>query len=635
MMAAVIVIILVLILTQSKAIITNLSDQDLQGEAQGEAYSISQEIVQFEGECDALLDGVIATGATDPKELVADLQGSMKLSEQATVGMYGSLDDNTYIDISGWVPDADYVPTERSWYTEGLEHETFLPGAPYVDSESGNTVVSFSRKFTLKNGKSGVMAIDFTLNGIVDEVSAMKPLGSGGAMLLSSNYVLSYFNAEANGQKIADVDDSYLQEIAKLAAADTKGVKKVKSYNGKTYDVSLNPIAGTDWTLTSSVDEKSVLAKLNRFQALCYILMVVMILIIGFVLWKLIDRMVSKPVRALTDNIVKITDGDFTVDIPAGGTDEIGIMNNSMKKFVDEMHGTLGDITTVTNELSTEAENSKTASGSLNTQAKEQSDSMGQIKETMEGMAQAVQELAENATSLAQEVSDLMDQGNATNETVVALVGKAEDGQEAMSRVESGMANVKDAMTEMNDVVTEVGKSAEQINEITTMIASIAEQTNLLSLNASIEAARAGEAGKGFAVVASEIGKLANDSSQSSTQIADILKQVTAKIEELSDKSSANMEMIEESTAAVASAGDTFKEIFEDLDTTGATVKDMIDRVGKVDGIASSVAAISEEQSASTEEVTSSIDTLADSAVKVANGTVDKVRCFCTGFCPC
>lgn len=70
---------------------------------------------------------------------------------------------------------------------------------------------------------------------------------------------------------------------------------------------------------------------------------------------------------------------------------------------------------------------------------------------------------------------------------------------------------------------------------------------------------------------------------------------------------------------AVANAGDTFKEIFEDLDTTGATVKDMIDRVGKVDGIASSVAAISEEQSASTEEVTVSIDNLAESAAKVAD----------------
>ncbi len=79
------------------------------------------------------------------------------------------------------------------------------------------------------------------------------------------------------------------------------------------------------------------------------------------------------------------------------------------------------------------------------------------------------------------------------------------------------------------------------------------------------------------------------------------------------------MSMIEESTEAVANAGGTFKEIFEDLDTTGATVKDMIDRVGKVDGIASSVAAISEEQSASTEEVTVSIDNLAESAAKVAD----------------
>lgn len=619
MVGIAIVLIIVIVITQSGSIITSLSNQALTEDAESEAMDISQEIQVFEGQCDAMLDIAIDAGITDPDELAAVLAKSATINEHATSGIYGTFDDETYFDASGWVPDADYVPTERSWYTEGQAHETFLPGEPYVDAETGSVVVSFSRKFTLKNGTKGVAAIDYFLDGIVERVSAMKPLGSGGAMLLSSNYVLSYFKADDNGQKIADVDDSYLQSIAKLAAGETSGVQEVKSYDGNTYDVALNKIEGTDWTLVSSVNKKSVLAKLNQFQILCYILMVVMIIVIGFVLWKLIDKLVTKPVRALTDNIVKITDGDFTVDIPAGGDDEIGVMNNSMKKFVEEMHGTLGDIHSVTNDLSQEAENSKTASSSLNSQAKEQSDSMGQIKETMEGMAQAVQELAENATSLAQEVSDLMDQGNQTNDTVTALVNKAESGQEAMGKVESGMANVKGAMTEMNDVVTEVGDSAKQINEITTMIASIAEQTNLLSLNASIEAARAGEAGKGFAVVASEIGKLANDSSQSSTQIADILKQVTAKIEELSDKSTANMAMIEESTEAVANAGDTFKEIFEDLDTTGATVKDMIDRVGKVDGIASSVAAISEEQSASTEEVTVSIDNLAESAAKVAD----------------
>ena len=63
---------------------------------------------------------------------------------------------------------------------------------------------------------------------------------------------------------------------------------------------------------------------------------------------------------------------------------------------------------------------------------------------------------------------------------------------------------------------------AQKIKEATTLIASIAEETNLLSLNASIEAARAGEQGRGFAVVASQIQKLAEQSNESASQIAEI-----------------------------------------------------------------------------------------------------------------
>ena len=620
MIAAAIVIIMLIVSTQAKTIITDLAKSNLRQESDYYAADIGSDITNVLEYLDAAADAVGAVSFPNDNAMASFLLPTLEKNEYMPNGMYIGTDNGDWIDPSGWVPDPDYDATTRDWYIEGLKNSTFTAGEPYVDSESGSTVVTFSRKVKLADARQGVAAADYLLDGIVETISSLKPVKTGGAMLLYHDTVLSYFKPEVIGTKVSDNPDAkFLQSAYQFANTGSNEVTEILSENGVTYLVTTATIPGTEWVLICSVSKSDVLAELTRFQIICTIIMLIMVAVISIVLFMLINSIVSKPVGALTSNISRITEGDFTVEIPEGGQDEIGFMNNNMRAFVSHMRGALGNIKSETGKLAQVAEDSKDASGKLNIQANEQSTNMGQIRDAMNGMASAVAELANNATELATEVSDLMQQGSDASDTVEGLVGKAKNGQRDMEIVQDGMDKIAASMSDMNTDVQAVGESAQKINSIIEIINSIADQTNLLSLNASIEAARAGEAGKGFAVVAQEIGQLAQNSAESTTEIGKIITEITAQINSLSEKSQANMDEITRSTKAVQTAGKTFEEIFSSLDDTSATVKQMIDKISNVDPIATSVAAISEEQSASTEEVTATTDNLAVSAQQVAS----------------
>ena len=614
-----IIIIIAVVATQAKGIITDLAMNNLQKESNFYAEEIGREITNLQEYLDAQADALSAVSFPNDNAMASFLIPTMSKNPHVPNGMYLATSTGEWIDPSGWVPDPDYIPTERDWYKEGEAHSTFMAGEPYVDSDTGSTVVSFTRKVKLADARVGVASCDYTMDGIMETISSLKPVKTGGCMLLYHDIILSYFDPSFNGTRVSEHPEAkFLQGAYTFSTTGSSDVVEINSENGVTYFVAANTIPGTEWVLISSVSKGDVLSQLTRFLVISIVLMFLMIIAASAIMYALIKHMITKPVGNLTQNITRITDGDFTVEIPEGGEDEIGLMNNNMKSFVSHMRGALGNIKDETNRLATEAENSRDASGKLNIQATEQSTNMGQIRDAMNGMASAVSELANNATELATEVADLMEQGNEASETVQDLVGKAKDGQIDMEIVQSGMDKIAGSMTEMNTDVQAVGESAQKINSIIEIINSIAEQTNLLSLNASIEAARAGEAGKGFAVVAQEIGQLAANSAQSTTEIGKIITEITKQIEDLSEKSQANMDEIAASSEAVQTAGKTFEEIFSSLDVTSETVQQMIDKIGNVDTIATSVAAISEEQSASTQEVTATTDNLAVSAQQVA-----------------
>ena len=611
--------------SQAQKTITDIAKQDLTDVTTTNSWKVSKETTEITSALNTYAKGLESTKFATPDDMKAYLATSVGTFDTAKHGVYVGFEDNSYVFAEGTIQAADWLPTERGWYKDGLGKETPYDGAPYTDATTGDLCVTYSREITTADGKKGVVAIDVYLSDLEKQIDALKPLDTGKSTVTSGNMVIAYSNNSLNGKSVEDSGDSYLIKVKAYADSKAKGVATIKKGSEDRY-VAYNGISGTNWVLYSSVAKKDVLASFYAFRNICYIIMVLTAMIIAAAIFISINNIVSKPVKALAKQIVEISHGNFTIKMPKGKGDEIGLIQDEMRAYVDQMKSTISSIQETSTELGNEANNSKSASGRLTSQAKDQSMSMEQIRDTMDGMAHAVSELATNATELAQAVGDLTEKGKGANQVMTELVKKAAEGQRDMKSVESNMDNISGSMSNMNEVVSKVDESAQQINKIIDMINAISEQTNLLSLNASIEAARAGEAGKGFAVVAAEIAKLANESGNATKEIEGIILEITEQINALSDKSKDNMKAIDESSSAVSTAGQTFADIFSDLNATGKTVEEMLAMMNEVDGIATNVAAISEEQSASSEEVTATAENLAVSAQSVSDESegVDK-----------
>ena len=534
------------------------------------------------------------------------------------LGKSSNYPDGFYIaDSDGKVMQADGVEYKKTisddpvWYTGGLTRVNMAFGDVFTN-EAGDEVISASA--ILRDGdKTRVIAIDVPSAHIQVIVNSFISMDDAQAVLIdrSTMSILSQSEDSLSGS-LSD-DSGFLGTIGKKI--DEQDYDSISLDNNI---VEFREISGTNWVLVSYVPEASIFAELVSLRTTMAIVAVVILIILLVLMERMVNYMI-KPIKSLTDSIVMMASGDFTVDIKTKGNDEITVMGQSMKDFAASMRKMINDIVNASETLQGQAESSSTVSGGLYEASLTQSKTIDNLNETVDQLSASVQEIAENATSLAMVVSETKDSSMEAEQKMNETVTVAESGKSDMEKVGEAMNVIQSSINSLQESIDEVGTASSEINNIVSMIGEIADETNLLALIASIEAARAGDAGRGFAVVASEIGGLADDSNKSVQKIQGLIDQVTSLVAETVEKAKQSVDEISSSSELVNQAVNTFDTIYDNIINANQVVNNMASSMSQVESVATNVAAITEEQAASAEVISGNAGNIVAESQNITN----------------
>jgi methyl-accepting chemotaxis protein len=365
-----------------------------------------------------------------------------------------------------------------------------------------------------------------------------------------------------------------------------------------------------------------------------------------------LDSVIS-PVNEVSEVLYMFARGDMTLKVSGEFKGELVKLKDATNMAIDNNIAAVVRLRDVARMLTESADNLSRASGEaeqatgqiatatqqVSKGAADQAISMQDTMKAIDQLSRAIDQIARGAqeqskmieknVTMVSQVSAAITQVSTNavqaTESARAASATADNGADMVQKTIKGMEVIKNTIDAASEKMSGLGTRSREIGKIVATINDIADQTNLLALNAAIEAARAGEQGRGFAVVADEVRKLAERSSVSTKEIAELISGIQAGVndtiaamEKGTDQVTGGYELATRAGGALEEILSRSKEMGEKVIMISAATQELTYTSTEMVKLSDNISAVVEENTVATEEMSATAKQVARSIESVA-----------------
>ncbi|MUI54242.1 methyl-accepting chemotaxis protein [Aliivibrio fischeri] len=373
-----------------------------------------------------------------------------------------------------------------------------------------------------------------------------------------SKKLINYLDKKEKNIEVSENYDALIAQYRSVGDSMIKAINHLSQQVNKFSDIVMNE------SYDKNIQVQNTAATVVMF-----------VFIVSLLISWWLSNLIVHPIQKLQLVIRKLAEGNLTVRTDIDGENEIAQLSQDINTTAIQLQATIEELHNI---------NQSVASASTELAAVMNDAELNSQKELceIEQVASAVNELSSTANNVS-------DNALAADKTAQNTSDLAKAGLDVFTQSTDASEKMAVALTDAAVVVNHLKEQSEQINNVIEVIRSVSEQTNLLALNAAIEAARAGESGRGFAVVADEVRLLAARTQSSTQEIQTIIEALQEQSGLANESMQTSLDMLELNKELTAKAGDALIGITESINA--------------INDMNTQVATAAEEQSQVTQDI--------------------------------